>query len=1662
MSGVYSGAPSTGDGSSRSPSGIPSIDSSRQAGVIRSASTLAMGSFPSPDKRADADDDTFPDLDAADMSWEKARPKTIGTTYLEEGASGGAPDQKDQGEEQHRVLVLSPTATSDIMANDSVLDDTATSKAFNMTTLTNDTSVMSGLVQKGKDAWQAYENQAAKSSKVISTSGPNQVEDSPKKLAMKKSSVSDGSKDKDMVARIRSASLRKSSAAASTARSKAFQRSDLIPSVQVRVVDIVERAAFESRGFSNVVPFDDNTDGNKVSPPPQHAEVLNRLYGSSQGGRQQQKIRQLCWSPAVSPHADPWGGWDDEYEEKTDTDGDDDSDKIKRKRRLLARKRRMLSRKRIGQSRYVAVNPVSYARSTLPVHVPLLTNTRIRLPCRADVGFPGVTEAEMRSKQMEIVREAEIEEHSPCVAMLVSSGDVGGFGLDELAGGSPVESLSAGARLQMEDFQGLDDIPLAGREMVEARVRHARAVCKEKSDCVEASRPLPGPNPTSTFAPPGGSTYSSTHLWRPRPFTDQPMGMVRFVSIPTNVSFEVGDIEPLVCSLALYCLPPPPQDGSRTSKKAWAYRGKLSEDFVFPAGTWSGKLNQDTLKLIKNQFQASDGDSSSSQKDNGEEQDWRCRTNKALFSYDPLVLPNRGDQRDLYVVLQVHRIAQIDTDVVSVYRSMHAERKLPASPVSPITRKRSISEKIKNLFEEQPNYEATSAELDDGGIDLEGGNSLSLSNSGPSTESVAALGANAQSTFELHGTDFLSPLCFGISPVVSGQGNLSVDPSADEAMAWPNGHCHTTELLSFPDIPDSPEDFVERLARVANANKEKEEDARGSNSGHLDDSFDSSSVSSPSSKLHSPPKLGNSQSSKQLPSSSVQAFLSDGNEDGNVEGKKDFLQNLPIAGNATIFNSFVGVDLTQVLLQTPGVLSQEQQDGESGGLPRLLVDIPGDSAIMINPEAGRKARKRSDLVRLPPSKLPSGYAGASEFRECLYLPPRPDRRYDNDVPTSPNRLLNLLYLYPRELRLEDCKGGNMEVNGDSLYSVRIALVRQSGVSEDGSGSYAATNSIFNPAPGAAPTLDAVYTRLSNKKADISTGIPMLDEIKVRLPDTLDGSHFIQCSLFSLRDTEKSFMPEIVSETFIPLSSSSSREPVSKAHVVTIIPNGVHRIKIGDFQLLVESRLVSSVHSSDPGVALVLRNFPFASEVKNVENHQLMMISSSRGTSFGGFPANNEDTRVAPVCKVISNTSEQALLVHFRALVFIHLRNLLNSSRPQFAFKDSRRFFRERRSSSSAPGFTSLTEGTSFLMANLQSLLFLLDKVKSRFQIRSRRQSNSYSHLKDRFLKDFLDSFDEASFSSQLHQVGLDHESTFEPMQAGDEMIDAVESNPSEEDKEAEEKVIDSVLVALEDALLETALNAVAKQDRLKYAPKTVSLSTTVKFRSVRSGVKITKAGDQGLIRTAFGASKTDRMRAEAELYDAGARMTELFDDDETVITTATFMSRRSEFQTDSSSSFLHSNREPMKAGYEFSMSDARASESYRQWGLTANEEGTLFQYNSPVKTMKDDSYFDRFSGTPFAQLAQPIERAKYVAQRINTAAQVALTPCMAPNLSSMLARKASLSPPKRSIRSDFERQEVDSTFIRDLEEAQRVSPCLQYFLRLPLHLFGLKLFPLMP
>ena len=58
----------------------------------------------------------------------------------------------------------------------------------------------------------------------------------------------------------------------------------------------------------------------------------------------------------------------------------------------------------------------------------------------------------------------------------------------------------------------------------------------------------------------------------------------------------------------------------------------------------------------------------------------------------------------------------------------------------------------------------------------------------------------------------------------------------------------------------------------------------------------------------------------------------------------------------------------------------------------------------------------------------------------------------------------------------------------------------------------------------------------------------------------------------------------LAEATIPLSSSSTRDSMTGIKSTTVIPNGCHRLKLGEFRLHLETRLVSSVHVSDAAVA----------------------------------------------------------------------------------------------------------------------------------------------------------------------------------------------------------------------------------------------------------------------------------------------------------------------------------------------------------------------------------------------------------------------------------------------------------------------------------------------
>ena len=92
-------------------------------------------------------------------------------------------------------------------------------------------------------------------------------------------------------------------------------------------------------------------------------------------------------------------------------------------------------------------------------------------------------------------------------------------------------------------------------------------------------------------------------------------------------------------------------------------------------------------------------------------------------------------------------------------------------------------------------------------------------------------------------------------------------------------------------------------------------------------------------------------------------------------------------------------------------------------------------------------------------------------------------------------------------------------------------------------------------------------------------------------------------------------------------------------------------------------------------------------------------------------------------------------------------------------------------------------------------------------------------------------------------------------------------------------------------------------------------------------------------------------------------------------------------------------------------SDPKIVESIRQWGLAADDvdgDGDIF--STPTRDASDHLP-NNFNSAPFASFAG--EKAKSMAQRINTVAQVVMTPCMAPNLSSMIAKRAGVSPPQR-------------------------------------------------
>lgn len=1155
--------------------------------------------------------------------------------------------------------------------------------------------------------------------------------------------------------------------------------------VTCRTVDVSNRVAYERKSI--VTPEDIYqyvTDGkneninretisnriNKISPSIQHTELLDAILKIK-------SIRQLCWSPFLNENADPFFGWEDEDDDTSyQPSSNDTADRTKRKKRQLEEKRKRLVAKRGG--RYKALDPKEYILSVLPDHEPQLTNIKRRLPRRSDVGFPNATKEEIELKQSEIAKEAKLEEISPRLLILLSSDDVG---------------------TELSTTFGKSPLPYASSALLDAKAATKVSVVREtKRQC--QTRKI-RPDRLSFFAPPLDATPSSQLIWRARPFFDQPPGLINTVVIPLNVKFEVGNIEPLVCTLSLYYLPP--KDELLDEE---CCRGKISEDFIFPSGDWKNLLSEKGGEDIAKQMRIPFDDKTT-----------KNRLRKAIFSYDPYDITTKHGSLDgekhLFLLLQVHKV---------VHRG------------------------------------AINAYVDTANASFRKG-FFNVGNKNQSVQGIAR--ERSEKAFKTFGTQFLTPFCFGIVPLLPQPVGKN-----QEQIHWPNGVDQTMHLFSHNDPIESENSFIDKLSIIARQFEDRLDTVT------LESIEDSDAQENMAKSFGGNSKLKLRRNKKQF-----SELIRNSSNPDLFHG----LQN--IAGKASFRTSLLGVDFSESLLRSPDILDT----GEISSKPLMLVDSSGDSAIMINPEAtDPMKRKRSDLIRLKTCTIPAGYADSSEVRQLLYFPTGARQIPQYLSPWAP---INLLYLYPSSMKIMD-KEHVQETSKHDCYSVRIRLVKQ--VKKHTDTSYIPEAAFYNPSLIGDPLVTAVYTKIpllaTLKKASpkSSQAIPFRDEIKMKLPAILDGTHYLQFTLYSLRirsevDDHGGLEQNFIAEALIPLASLSAKEPVLGTKVVTVIPNGVHRIKLSSFQLHVQSKLMSNIHVSDPCIASVLRDFP--SQAPRVAQSQ-----------------------IAPYVSILSSASLQSVHDHFYPLMFLFLRECMLSSKFRFSCK------------------TLCSTDANEILATLEYLrciVGIIDKVKN-----TCTDSNGSTRcIIGKALKEVIDNFDENIFI-------VDNEIDDSPNE-DDLSIQFSESDDQDPVKPENNRV------QFEKGLSRKNLihHSKASRRRRKYVDRFyASLDNTSPMN-----------------RKAYGVTKIDRLKAEAELYESEHILTELVDDDETIVTATTWQSHVHKAPTTFPSDLFH--------------------------GGPAQQESVKSNLSSR-----------------FSQTMTPLERAKDVAMRLNSVAKNFVAPCVSP------------------------------------------------------------------
>ena len=864
----------------------------------------------------------------------------------------------------------------------------------------------------------------------------------------------------------------------------------------------------------------------RISPSWNQAQALHRMYNTH-------VIRQIQFSPSTSIDADyhyqmqPPPPQNKEHAKDGSSSG---------------RNSKIPSLKRDG--RYRCIDPTkinnifrhiessSQDNETFPTP-PQFSYRKHRLPNRADVGFGRCTEEEIQMKQNEIRNETLWEMVRVRTTCVISC-------IDLIRMAHPTVCHDEGEEL--DHLIITRSMPYAGRHLRAAMMRkwvvdsNPPPSTQHSTTTTNTTRALPRyqsvlPDPYSILAPPIESTYSASQGWRPRIYHDRPTGLRYCYVNPMNVT-----------------LWEPSPNSSHDKHHGDQNSRKMTTNHT--VSRMIGSLALYSLPPLSKRLL--NGSSSSSSTGRGSvtaatAAAYHCQKTKSIPAYGKI-------SEEFYFPIHTSNVPR-NSDGTSNKSNVDRKAIFSYNPLDllmeSIHPKSSAGAGPDSLYIVVRVYEVISF-----------------------SESDESMATNKPP---------MKHLAFGITKVFS-----------KTTMLWPDGLVKALQLYSYPVDAESQGSFVERLWRTVH----QKSFATPSNDGSESTSTrhdDTSSIGISVDDTTAPNKR--SLGERLLRSPPLQLIMHSRSQSVNSIDissiKNQQSLTTAICGTAQLFISSLSIDFLQCMLPSQPntaatITSQSSQQ---------LTDATGDFAVTTeinhsegddDPAEGGNISKRSNLIRLPQHADRAGYSGSAGCHEILYLPARPDRHYPIDNHMAISRcILNLLYIYPRLIRSSPRRQGTVTKSG-LQFTIRIQVLHSDGAGTDKVKSPVACFYDHASWDGAG-LVSSFYTNIieTTRPDDEEHGMSIQDEIRIRLPDVLDGNYKVEFTLHSLKTVDGAVQTPtsgILATSSIPLASTRSDDATSNIRVVTIVPNGKHRLELGDYQFHFETRVLSSIHHSDPIVA----------------------------------------------------------------------------------------------------------------------------------------------------------------------------------------------------------------------------------------------------------------------------------------------------------------------------------------------------------------------------------------------------------------------------------------------------------------------------------------------